>query len=99
MLGDGYKRIREGVIDALAKIGDKRALVPLIRLYNLELDISYSGAKNIKHAFREIVRREKILPRDPVFEDITHQERLTLEKFLYPKLRSNGQGEDTNPRF
>ena len=40
MIGDGRKRVRNGVVDALARVGDKRALVPLARLYELEEPVS-----------------------------------------------------------
>jgi hypothetical protein len=89
LLGDGRKRVREGVIDAIARIGDKRAILPLLRLYEIELGLSESGARNIKNAFREIVRRENVAYNDPVLANLGKTERETFEK-LYPKHKTNG---------
>lgn len=93
MLGDGKSRVREGIIEAVAKIGDNRALTPLLRLYEIETPVSFSGAQQIKTAFKEIVKKYNVDINDRVFKTITVQEKATLEK-IYPKLRvaENGNG-------
>jgi HEAT repeat protein len=93
MLGDGRKRVREGVVESITKIGDRRALLPLLRLYEMELSFSDSGARAIKHAFREIIRREGVNLEDPIFKDLQQRERETLER-LYPKHKTNGQSSN-----
>lgn len=92
MLGDGRTRVREGVVDSLARVGDKRALVPLVRLYEIEEPVSYSGAQVIKEAVREIARRENVTPEDRSFKkELTAEERAGLER-LFPKTK-NGNGK------
>ncbi|OHB77382.1 MAG: hypothetical protein A2Z34_11635 [Planctomycetes bacterium RBG_16_59_8] len=91
MLGDGRKRVREGVVEALEKVGDKRALVPLARLYGIERNVSDLNARQIKNSAREIVRREAVSPADALFHDLGDQEKMVMEKF-FPKARSNGNG-------
>ena len=86
MLGDGRRRVRSGIVEAVEQLGDRRALVPLLRLHRLEESVSFSGALTIKGAFREIARREKIGgPDHPVFKELTPEERATLEKLLPKK--------------
>src|SRR5262249_45609556 len=48
MLGDGRKRVRDGVVEAIARIGDRRALLPLIRLFDIDEHVTFSGAQFIK---------------------------------------------------
>jgi len=95
MLGDGRRRIREGVIDSIAKIGDRRALLPLLRLYETETGISSAGAHRMKEVFRDIVRRENILQDDKLFKPCSDIERQTLDK-LYPKQRMQGNGNGSS---
>ena len=94
MLGDGRRRVPDGVVDALARVGDKRALVPLVRLYGIEDPVSYSGAQYIKEAVREIARRENVTSEDRMFrKELTADERTTVER-LFPKTRNgNGNGK------
>ena len=87
MLGDGRKRVRDGVVDALTRVGDRRALVPLVRLYDIEEHVSFSGAQFIKEAAREIARREHVLADDKMFKDLAPAERAVLEKVL-PKVKN-----------
>ena len=87
MLGDGRKRVREGVVDAIARIGDRRALVPLIRLYDIDEHVTYSGAQFIKEAIREIARRERVTTEDRLFKDMNPSERAALER-VFPKSRN-----------
>ncbi len=86
MLGDGRRRVREGIVDACGRIGDRRALVSLIRLYAIEDDVSFALAEDIRDALREIMRRERVAPDDKCFRDLTPEERATYEKLL-PKPR------------
>ena len=87
MLGDGRKRVRDGVVEAVTRIGDRRALVPLVRLYDIDERVAYSGAQIIKEAVREIVRREGVTPEDRLFKDLTPAERDALER-VFPKSRN-----------
>jgi hypothetical protein len=82
MLGDGSRRVRDGVVEGIRRIGDRRALVPLVRLYDIEEHVSGSGAQAIKEAVREIARRERVTPDDRVFKDVTAAERAVLERVL-----------------
>ena len=87
MLGDGRKRVRDGVVDTITRIGDKRALVSLVRLYDIEEHVSYSGAQFIKEAIREIARRERVSPEDRLFKDLTAAERAALDR-VFPKSKN-----------
>ncbi len=86
MLGDGRRRVREGVAESLGRIGDRRALVPLVRLHAIEDDVSLSNAEDIRDALREIMKRERISADDRAFREMNAEERATLEKLL-PKVR------------
>lgn len=88
MLGDGRRRVRDGVVDALTRVGDRRALVPLVRLYDIEEHVSFSGAQFIKEAIREIARREHVTPDDKMFRDLAPSERAALER-VFPKARGS----------
>jgi HEAT repeat protein len=92
MLGDGRKRVREGVVDALTRVGDRRALVPLVRLYDIEEHVSFSGAQFIKEAFREIARREPVAADDRLFKELSPAERAILEKILPRAKAAAGNG-------
>lgn len=91
MLGDGRSRVRNGVVSSLADIGDRTALVPLLRLYPMEANVSSSGAQEIKEAFREIVRREHVAKDDAIFAKLGEEERATLER-LHSSKTANGNG-------
>ncbi len=88
MLGDGRRRMRDGIVDAITRIGDRRALVPLVRLYDIEEHVSFSGAQFIKEAIREIARREHVASEDKLFKDLSALERAALER-VFP--RRNGK--------
>lgn len=90
LLKDGTRRVPETVIDALARIGDRRALLPLLRLHALERRVSGWGARQIQNAFRAIARREHVGPNDPLFSSLTAAERETLDKWL-PRARKAGK--------
>jgi len=87
MLGDGRRRVRDGVVDALTRVGDRRVLVPLLRLYDIEEHVSFSGAQFIKEAIREIARREHVTPEDRMFRDLAAEEKAALER-VFPKARN-----------
>jgi hypothetical protein len=87
MLADGRRRVRDGVVDAVTRIGDRRALVPLVRLYDIEEHVSFSGAQFIKEAIREIARRERVTPEDKLFKDLTVVEHAALER-VFPRVRN-----------
>jgi hypothetical protein len=80
MLGDGRKRVRDGVVEAVTRIGDRRALVPLVRLYDIDEHVTFSGAQFIKEAIREIARREHVTPDDKLFKELTAAERAALDR-------------------
>ena len=87
MLGDGRRRVRDGVVDSVTRIGDRRALAPLVRLYDIEEHVSFSGAQFIKEALREIARRDNIQADDKMFKDLAPAERAILEKVM-PKVKN-----------
>lgn len=86
MLGDGRRRVRDGVVTAIGSTGDRRALIALVRLYAVEDDVSFSNAEDIRDAFREIMRRERVSPDDRIFRELNAPDRATLDKLL-PKPR------------
>ena len=87
MLGDGRKRVRDGVVEAVTKIGDRRTLVPLVRLYDIDEHVTFSGAQFIKEAIREIARREHVTPEDKLFRDLNPAERAALDR-VFPKAKN-----------
>ncbi len=94
LLGDGTKNVGLEIIKTLGKIGDKRALRPLLRLYSKSDDASYFVAQCVKDTFREIVKRDKIEIDDALFSKLTLQEVETLNQ-IYPKQRTqNGNHEN-----
>lgn len=93
LLGDGRSRVRMGVVGSLAKLGDKTALVPLLRLHALEAPVSSSGEQDIKAAFREILKRQNVTADDLVFAKLKDDERATFERLFPSKLKAtNGNG-------
>ncbi len=64
-----------------------RALVSLVRLYDIEEHVSYSGAQFIKEAIREIARREKVSPEDRLFKELTVAEKAALDR-VFPKSKN-----------
>jgi HEAT repeat protein len=87
MLGDGRRRVRDGVVEAITRIGDRRALVPLVRLYDIDEHVTFSGAQFIKEAIREIARREHVTPEDKLFKDLVPAERAALDR-VFPKSKN-----------
>jgi HEAT repeat protein len=90
MLGDGRRRVRDGVVETMTRIGDRRALVPLVRLHDIEEHVSWSGAQFIREAIREIARRERLGPEDRIFKDLASAEKASLER-VFPKRAANGK--------
>ena len=82
MLGDGRKRVRDGVVETVARSGDRRALVPLIRLCHLEEAASGAGARFVREAFVEVARRGQVTSDDKLFKDLTAPEQAVLERAL-----------------
>ena len=82
LLGDGTKRVPGDIIETLAKIGNRNALVPLVRMYPVESEISELGARYIKETCRAIIRREKLSKSDPLFDKLTEPEKDNLNKIL-----------------
>lgn len=87
LLGDGRCRVPEDLIIALGNIGDRRALMPLLRLYNVESLVSDRGARLVKYGFRKIAQREKITRDDAMFSSLAEEEKITLDRLL-PRSRS-----------
>jgi hypothetical protein len=96
-IGDGRKRVHEDIVEALAKVGDRRAIQPLIRLHTLESGITEVGGRLTKWAVREIMRREKLTRDDPFFQTFLKEDAEIIEK-MQPKPRTqgktNGNGAD-----
>jgi HEAT repeat protein len=90
LLGDGRRRVSSGLFELLAKIGDKRALVPLARLYAIEEPVSSSGAHLIREAIREIARRDHLTSSDvSLLTDAGPAEQLILVR-IFHRLRDHG---------
>jgi hypothetical protein len=92
LLGDGRSRVRDGIAQALARVGDRRALVPLARLYRIETGVSFAGAQIIREALRDIARREQATIDDPAFARLSQDERATVEQILRKGKNGNGNG-------
>jgi hypothetical protein len=82
LLGDGRRRVPQGLVELLGKVGTFDAVLPLARLYAIEQCVSWSGAQEILQTIREIARREGF-----ALEDVSHQatseERTILERILH----------------
>lgn len=82
LLGDGTKRVHEDIIETLSRIGDRRALVPLLRLCAIEQNISELGSRFIKLTLREIIRRDRVSKNDCVFKCLTKEEKDNIFKMF-----------------
>ena len=82
ILGDGRRRIHEEIVEALARVGDRRALPPLLRLYARELNVTEWSARNVKWAFREIARRERVDRDHRMFRGLSAAEDDLLDRLL-----------------
>lgn len=76
IMGDGRRRVRDGVIQTLQRIGDRRVVVPLLRLHQIEEGVTSAGAQLIRETVRDIMRRENLKPED--FPKLSDAERSTL---------------------
>jgi HEAT repeat protein len=95
-LGEGKSRVPEDLIIALGNIGNKRALVPLLRLYNVENPVSDRGARLVKFGFKKIAQREKVTRDDAVFGTLADDEKITLDR-LFPRSRTQADN-NAQPR-
>lgn len=91
MLGDGRKRVPMAVVDAAARVGDRRALVPLLRLYAIEEQVSSAGANVIKEGVREIIRREHAALEEGILRGLADAERAVLERLMPKSRTANGK--------
>jgi hypothetical protein len=88
LLGDGRRRVPAGLVDLMAKIGNRKALLPLARLHAIEEAVSFSGAHLIREAIREIAHRERLRADDPLLKRAGPEERKLLERAL-PRTRGS----------
>ncbi len=91
MLGDGRTRVREEVVELVARLGDKRFLLPLVRAHGRALPISEWIARHTRWAFREIARRERMERDDPVFARLDAGGQALVDKML-KRPKGNGSG-------
>ncbi len=82
MLGDGRKRVRDGVVETVARSGDRRALVPLVRLCLLEESVSGAGLRAAREALVEVARRAQAASDDKLFRDLAAPEQAALARAL-----------------
>lgn len=82
MLGDGRKRVRDGIVEAIARSGDRRSLVPLVRLCQLEEAVSGAGLRPAREALVDVARRTQVTAEDKLFRDLTAPEQAALERAL-----------------
>jgi len=90
ILGSGEEMVFPVVIQSVGAIGDRRALMPLIRLHALEGEETWL-ATEIRKAFRKIVRREKIDHSDlRALAGLTAEQQASLRNLLGAR-RRNGR--------
>jgi len=82
MLGDGSKKVRTEILESIVKIGDRRALAPLLSLYKIVNSDSSSTGQLIRDAFREICKRDKISLQDQVFANVPQEDLRILQKLI-----------------
>ena len=88
LLGDGRSRVEESVLQGLARVGDSRALKPLLRLFSVEQNVSDYGSRLIRTVFREIARRTRTERDACCFEGLPADERVLLDR-MFPARRSH----------
>jgi hypothetical protein len=86
ILGDGRRRLPTDLVDLLARIGKKEALIPLARLHAIEEHVSFAGAHLIREAVRQIAHRERFRINDPLVKRADVADRAALERIL-PKAK------------
>lgn len=85
------------VIDALHEIGDRRAIRPLLRSYQVQE--SFALQDDIKDACQQVMKRENLTPDDPFFEKLPSEEKNAFQK-IFPRARNgngNGHGNGGGP--
>ncbi len=93
MLGDGKKRMQEEMIELAARMGDRRFLPALVRVYERALPVSEWVARHTRWAFREIARRERVERGDAIFSKLDAGCQALVDKMLKkPKTNGNGGG-------
>lgn len=90
-----HRLISPVIIEVLAKVGDKRALVPLFRL--LASNESPSIQDDALESIREIVKREKVVANDPIFAKLGKAERGLLFRVFSSVKPVNGQNGFQGP--
>jgi hypothetical protein len=92
LLGSGEELVFPVVIQAIGLIGDRRALLPLLRLHALEGDETWL-ATEIRKSFRRIIRREGVDRAElGQMTGLTAADRTSLEQLLQSARRRNGNG-------
>ncbi len=70
-------------LDSIEKIGDRRALLPLLDLYLKEKEKKISSrARKTKRIFREIAIREGVASKDPMFQHLSPRYRKGLREIF-----------------
>lgn len=77
VMRDGTERQFLELIQALAHIGDKDFLIPLINQHQIYRNFK-RPSKIVKQAFKAIVRREKIKRNDPIFSNLSELQKENL---------------------
>lgn len=85
LLGDGSVLVPVALFEVLQKSGDRRALVPLLRLFPRQNAASEHSGREIAEAFRAIVKREKVTAESPCFAECGGPEREQLSRWLTKK--------------
>jgi hypothetical protein len=82
--------LHPSIIEVLAELGDKRALVPLLKIY-ASVD-SLAIQEDAGEAIRDIIKREHVAPGDPVFDRLKKTERILLNRVFPGPRAANGNG-------
>jgi hypothetical protein len=77
VMKDGTERQYVELIRALAQIGDKDFLIPLINQFQAYRNFK-RPSRIVKQAFKAIVRREKIKRNDPIFDNLSELQKENL---------------------
>lgn len=77
VMKDGTERQNVELIRALAQIGDKDFLIPLINQFQVYRNFK-RPSRIVKQAFKAIVRREKIKRTDPLFDNLSELQKENL---------------------
>lgn len=89
-----HRLINPSIIEVLADMGEKRALVPLLKL--LASVDSLAIQEDAVEAIREIAKREKMSAEDPFFAKLAKSDRVLLVR-VFPGMKGlNGNGNGQN---